>query len=66
VHRLGDKKAKVICSILITLFVIDIICCNIFGPNIGEGIGKEYSERDICRETVCVSEQTKPVSGINW
>ena len=66
VHRLGDKKAKVICSILITLFVIDIICCNIFGPNIGEGIGKEYSERDICRETVCVSEQTEPVSGINW
>ncbi len=42
-RRLGPKKAKVICSVLITLFVIDMICCNIFGPNAGEGIGKAFS-----------------------
>lgn len=55
-HRLGDKRAKIICSILIALFVIDIICCNIFGPNIGEGIGKEYSGRSIYSETLYLSE----------
>ena len=56
-HRLGDKRAKIVCSVLITLFVIDIICCKIFGPNIGEGIGKEYSERGVGREIVYLAEQ---------
>ena len=51
-HRLGDKRAKIVCAVLVTLFVADIICCNIFGPNIGEGIGKEYSERGVVSETV--------------
>ena len=56
-HRLGDKKAKIFCFVLITLFVIDIICCKIFGPNIGEGIGKEYSERGTSGEVVYLAEE---------
>ena len=56
-HRLGDKKGKILCSVLITLFVIDMICCKVFGPNIGEGIGKEYSERGVGREVISLAEQ---------
>ena len=58
-HRLGAKKAKILCSVLIAMFVADMICCAVFGPNIGEGIGKEYSERSIYHETVYLSEQTE-------
>lgn len=38
-RRLGPKKAKIVCSVLVALFVIDMICCSVFGPNAGEGIG---------------------------
>ena len=55
-RRLGDKGAKIFCSILTVLFVIDIICCIVFGPNIGEGIGKECSERGDCIEMLYLSE----------
>ena len=58
-RRLGTKRSKILCFVLITLFVIDIICCAVFGPNIGEGIGKEYSERGIRYESVYLSEQPR-------
>ena len=46
-RRLGPKKAKIVCCVLVTLFVIDMICCAVFGPNIGEGIGREYAGMNI-------------------
>ena len=56
-RRLGTKRSKILCFVLITLFVIDIICCAVFGPNIGEGIGKEYSERGTSGEVVYLAEE---------
>jgi len=40
--KLGRKKSIIICAVLTTLFVIDIVCCIIFGLNSGEGVGGGY------------------------
>ena len=42
-RKLGRKKSIIICSILVALFVLDMIACSVFGPNSGEGVGQEYS-----------------------
>ncbi|MCR5293200.1 MAG: DUF975 family protein [Eubacterium sp.] len=39
---LGKKKAIILCSTLVALFVIDIIVILILGPNSGKGIGKQF------------------------
>ena len=43
VERLGKKRTKILCTVLVTAFVIDIICCKIFGPNSGAGIGEKFA-----------------------
>ena len=39
VEKIGRKPTLVICSLCVTAFLIDVVCCKIFGPNSGEGIG---------------------------
>ena len=39
VERIGRTPTLIICTICVTAFLIDIVCCKIFGPNSGEGIG---------------------------
>ena len=39
VERIGRKPTLIICSLCVTAFLIDMVCCRIFGPNSGEGIG---------------------------
>ena len=51
-RKLGQKKTYILCGVLGTLFVIDLICCLIFGPNSGEGVGQKY---DDVQETVIES-----------
>ena len=43
VEKIGDKKTKIICAVLVTAFLIDVICCAIFGPNQGAGVGEKYA-----------------------
>ncbi len=43
VERLGKKRTKILCTVLVTAFVIDMICCKIFGPNSGAGIGEKFA-----------------------
>ncbi len=43
VERLGAKRTKILCIVLVTAFLIDVICCKIFGPNTGAGIGEQYA-----------------------
>ena len=58
-RRLGPKKAKIVCSVLVALFVMDIICCTVFGPNLGEGIGREYSEIETCTYSCSIQGYTE-------
>ena len=51
-RKLGQKKTYILCGVLGTLFAIDLICCLIFGPNSGEGVGQKY---DDVQETVIES-----------
>ncbi|MBR3532608.1 MAG: DUF975 family protein [Clostridiales bacterium] len=39
--HIGPKKTKVLCIALTALFVADIICVLVFGPNGGEGVGQK-------------------------
>ena len=43
VDKIGRKWSVIICSVLVTAFVIDLICCIVFGPNAGEGIGQQLA-----------------------
>jgi len=40
--KLGKKKVQWICSVLVALFAVDLMCCLIFGFNSGSGVGGEY------------------------
>ena len=43
VERIGRKRSIIICTICVSAFIIDYICCKIFGNNSGEGIGTKLS-----------------------
>ncbi|MCR5632800.1 MAG: DUF975 family protein [Eubacterium sp.] len=38
-EKLGKKKARIICAILVAAFIIDLIICITVGPNSGKGVG---------------------------
>ena len=40
-RKFGTKRTRILCSVLVAAFVTDLICCGIFGPNSGKGIGTE-------------------------
>lgn len=40
--RLGKRKTRLLCVSLIVLFLIDGLCCLLFGFNVGVGIGGKY------------------------
>ena len=42
-EKLGKKKAIILCSVLVVLFIADAVICAAVGPNTGKGIGKTYS-----------------------
>jgi hypothetical protein len=48
-RKLGTRKTNIVCAVLVLLFVTDMVCCSIFGPNKGEGIGKAISVIEYCR-----------------
>ena len=43
IAKLGNKKTTILCVVLVTAFLIDFICCRIFGANAGAGVGEKYS-----------------------
>ena len=43
VEKIGKKPSTIICTVLVISFVIDAICCMIYGANTGEGIGNKLS-----------------------
>ncbi|SEQ60873.1 Protein of unknown function [Lachnospiraceae bacterium NE2001] len=45
--KLGRKKAIILCSILVILFIADAIICATVGPNTGKGVGKSYSMTEL-------------------
>lgn len=38
-EKFGTKRTRILCSVLVAAFVTDLVCCKIFGPNSGKGIG---------------------------
>ena len=40
---LGMKKTRILCIVLIAVFIADLSVCVIKGPNTGKGIGSEYN-----------------------
>ncbi|HCJ41304.1 DUF975 family protein [uncultured Ruminococcus sp.] len=40
-RKFGTKRTRILCCVLVAAFVTDLICCGIFGPNSGKGIGTE-------------------------
>ena len=39
VDRIGKKNVKILCTTLIIFFVIDLVCCAVFGFNTGVSVG---------------------------
>ena len=39
VDRIGKKNVKILCTMLIIFFVIDLVCCAVFGFNTGISVG---------------------------
>lgn len=40
----GQKKEIIICAVLISAFVIDAVCCAVFGFNAGSGVGESLAK----------------------
>ena len=38
-EKFGKKRTVILCMILVAAFLIDFICCRIFGSNSGAGVG---------------------------
>ncbi|MBR2524001.1 MAG: DUF975 family protein [Clostridiales bacterium] len=44
--RFGKKRTRILCTVLISLFLVDLGCCIVFGPNKGEGVGQDITEME--------------------
>ena len=44
-RKFGKKRTLVLSIVLVTAFIIDIICCKIFGPNSGKGVGGDIESK---------------------
>ena len=55
-RKLGQKKTYILCGVLGALFALDLICCLVFGPNSGKGVGQKYDDTN---ETVIESVQAE-------
>ena len=42
-HKKSRKTQILICAVLSTAFIIDLICCALFGFNAGSGVGGTYN-----------------------
>lgn len=42
-HKKSRKTQILICAVLSTVFIIDLICCALFGFNAGSGVGGTYN-----------------------
>lgn len=40
--KIGKKASYIVCAVLVAAFLVDVVCCIVFGPNSGEGVGKKY------------------------
>ena len=41
-HGMSKRRQIVICGVLLTFFVIDLVCCAVFGFNTGAGVGGTF------------------------
>jgi len=42
--KLGSKKTKLLCYILVSLFGLDLLACYLYGFNTGSGVGGEFED----------------------
>jgi uncharacterized membrane protein len=38
-EKFGHKRTVILCTVLVVAFLVDFICCQIFGSNSGAGVG---------------------------
>ena len=64
-RKFGKKRTLVLCIILVTAFIIDGVCCKIFGPNTGKGVGGSIESKIESGYVVTYAEEEKGLSKMN-
>lgn len=63
-RKFGKKRTLVLCILLVTAFIIDGVCCKIFGPNTGKGVGGSIESKIESGYVVTYAEEEKGLSKI--